>query len=110
MNGSVANIVYHVSGDKLVQLSAAFGGGEITWDNLTLTKGSADEMLRQLEECNHAVEERLKRQTDESLKAIVASWGGKKMTAENLFLMLIEHDLYHAGQVRYIRNLLEKED
>lgn len=106
MNGSIRDIVYHVSGDKLVQVSAALGGGEITWENVGLGKADIGSMMSQLTSSHSVVVNALKMQSENTLSEKVTSWGGKKLSAEELFLMLIEHDLYHAGQIRYIRNLV----
>lgn len=103
MDGSVRDIVYHVAGDKRVQLNHAFGDGTMAWDNVPLDKkgdliealkSSQDEVIRAIH-------------TAEDLDRKVSSWGGRSMAAKDLFLMLIEHDIYHAGQIRYIRNLIE---
>jgi len=109
MNGSICDIVYHVTGDKIVQLSAAFDGGNETWDSLK-TKLSKSDMAAMVEELHGAYElelSKLKSLNEDELEQKVATWGGKRMKAYELFLMLIEHDLYHAGQIRYIRNVIE---
>lgn len=108
MNGSIQDILYHVTGDKLVQLDHAFGDASLTWDNISITKASLAQMVPDLESADSKVAAALAAQDRESLSRKVTAWGGKSMSCEDFFLMLIEHDLYHAGQVRCIRNLLEK--
>lgn len=103
MNGSVRDIVYHVAGDKLVQLDHAYGDGMMNWENVPLDKGG--NLIEQLKRSQAAQTNAICSAND--LKKIVTSWGGKRMPAYDLFLMLIEHDLYHAGQIRYIRSLVE---
>lgn len=107
MNGSICDIVFHIAGDKLVQMSAAFENGTTTWDNLPLKKTSMQQMIAELHAAHARLAAKLASETDLSLTNKITSWGGKSMSAENLYLMLIEHDLYHAGQIRYARNLLE---
>jgi uncharacterized damage-inducible protein DinB len=109
MNGSIADIVYHVTGDKLVQISAAFDDGATTWESVReqLTKSDRQHMLDDLESAEAKLVQAIEAQTDESLRSKVGAWGGKRMSCDDLFLMLIEHDFYHAGQIRYIRNVLE---
>lgn len=107
MDGSIRDIVYHIAGDKLVQLDSAFGDGSITWKSLPIEKGEMPTMLIDMKNAHEHAVQQLAGQTDDTLREKVASWGGKRMTAEDLFLMLIEHDIYHAGQIRYIRNVIE---
>jgi uncharacterized damage-inducible protein DinB len=109
MDGSIRDIVYHVTGDKIVQLSAAFGGGKETWDSLAskLSKSDMAKMMRELHDAFELERSKLKSLSDDELEQKVTTWGGKRMKACDLFLMLIEHDLYHAGQIRYIRNVIE---
>ena len=105
MDGSIRDIVYHLTGDKLVQLNHAFGDGTLDWTNLDIQKADKSEMMKQLGHAHVQLIWVLEGQKDEDLKAKVATWGGTRMAAEDFFLMLIEHDIYHAGQIRYIRNV-----
>ena len=105
MNGSIQDILYHVTGDKIVQLSQAFGDGSQTWENLAISKCSLERMWAELEMAHLEVIRAVQAQNQESLKARVKIWGGSSLACEAFFLMLAEHDFYHAGQVRYIRNI-----
>lgn len=106
MNGSIQDIVYHVTGDKLVQLNHAFGDASINWENLPVARADKDTMLRELANAQHDLLAAI--QNADDLDAKVTGWGGKRLRTLDFFQMLIEHDLYHAGQVRYIRNLAEQ--
>ena len=105
MNGSISDIVYHVTGDKLVQLNHAFGDALMNWENVPVQKTDMATMLEELKASHQAMLKAI-RATDD-LDAKVTGWGGKRLIVTDFFLMLIEHDLYHAGQIRYIRNLAE---
>lgn len=107
MDGSIRDIVYHVTGDKRVQFSQAFGDGSVTWDNVGVSKDSLGAMLDQLVAAHVPLVETLKRQTEATLANKVRTWGGKSMSTRDFFLMLTEHDIYHAGQIRMLRNLYE---
>jgi hypothetical protein len=107
MDGSIRSILYHVTGDKLVQFSQAFGDGSVTWENLSIAKRGLATMTRGLEEAHEPLVRTLESFEKEDLQRKVKTWGGKRMTALQFFFMLIEHDLYHAGQIRTMRNLLE---
>jgi hypothetical protein len=43
--------------------------------------------------------------TDDDLEVERPYWGGGRMPTGDLFLMLAEHDVYHAGQIIYIRGM-----
>jgi uncharacterized damage-inducible protein DinB len=103
MNGSIRDIVYHVAGDKLVQINHAFGDGTMNWENVPVDKHR--DLIDQLRTSQESLIEAIKATQD--FKKRVTSWGGRQLTANDFFLMLIEHDIYHAGQIRYIRNLVE---
>ncbi|MDQ2985903.1 MAG: DinB family protein [Armatimonadota bacterium] len=105
MDGSIRDIVYHVTGDKLVQVNHAFGDGDINWENISIHKTDKETMMADLVASHSIVIQAIKRTDD--LQAKVTGWGGKRLSAVDFFVMLIEHDLYHAGQIRYIRNLVE---
>jgi hypothetical protein len=107
MDGSIADIIYHVAGDKYVQLSQAFGDGSVTWESLSISKGDRVSLVRDLHAANVLEVDALSKITDDDLSRRVKTWGGKLLTTEDFFLMLIEHDLYHAGQIRTLRNILE---
>jgi hypothetical protein len=104
MNGSIQDIVYHVAGDKLVQLNHAFGDATMTWDDVPVTKSNKAELVAQLEASQRELILAINNAADLDLK--ISGWGGKRLKTVDFFVMLIEHDLYHAGQIRYIRNLV----
>ena len=105
MDGSIRDIVYHVTGDKLVQLSQAYGDGSMNWKNVPIVKGKIAPMLEEMAAAHEKVIYALRKLNDDGLQEKVATWGGTRMAVEDFFLMLIEHDIYHAGQIRYIRNV-----
>jgi hypothetical protein len=110
-SGNIVEIVYHVALDKLVQLSCAFGDRSFDWE---ATKSlpevqvwSLANAVQLLDRSQKELMAALEKLSDEDLDRKVATWGGKQMTAEHFFDMLIEHDFYHAGQIRYIRSMLD---
>ncbi len=109
MNGSMSDIVYHLTGDKLVQLSTAFDEGQENWKTMEskLNKTEMSKMLHNLDLAQSRVVSTLSELPESRLIEQVTTWGGKRLRIWELFLMLIEHDYYHAGQIRYIRNVLE---
>lgn len=108
--GSIVEIVFHVAGDTLYQLDYAFGEGQLTWETLTerfrRDGGDLKAAQKLLDESCALVQEHLKKLTDAELARTYTAPDGKtRKTVGELFQMLLEHFLYHAGQIVYIRCL-----
>lgn len=109
--GCILDIAYHVGGDKLVQWSQAFGDKGITWEvvrhRFEEMGGTLESALALGEEGTQKLLETLENLNDEDLAQLRPIWGGRKIRTDAFFVMVIEHDIYHAGQVWYIRCLWE---
>ncbi|GMV35641.1 MAG: hypothetical protein AMXMBFR61_01490 [Fimbriimonadales bacterium] len=109
--GSIREIVVHVAADMLVQHSMAFGDGSLDWEKAMalpeVREGTLSAAKRLLERGEQVLRHTLSGLSDGDLGRKVTTWGGKTMSAESFFDMHIEHALYHAGQVRYVRCLIE---
>lgn len=110
MTGSILNLAFHTGGDKSVLISHAFGDGSITWEKVQAQfagMGGNLEAARRLAEEGHAlVLNTLAGLRDEDLDAMRPYYGGKTLTAYEIFCIIAEHDLYHAGQINYVRCLI----
>lgn len=109
-HGSIVEILFHIAGDTLYQLDYAFGKRSLTWDELQerfRRDGSDLEAARKLlDESFSVLQEHLKNLTDADLaRAYLAPDGKTQKTLGELFQMLLEHFLYHAGQIVYVRCL-----
>jgi len=109
MDGSILNLAYHTAGDKSVLISASFGDGSVTWDQVQARfeeLGADLTAARTLAEQGHLlVLQTLESLSDADLDAARPYYGGKTHTAYEIFSIITEHDLYHAGQINYVRNL-----
>lgn len=109
-HGSILEILFHVAGDTLYQLDYAFGARTLTWEQLQARfqrdGGDLKAAKKLLDESFSVLQEYLKNLTDADLTHTYTAPDGKtqKSLAE-LFQMLLEHFLYHTGQIVYIRNL-----
>ena len=105
-SGSIMDILFHVGGDCLIQIDYAFHDGQLTWEELQRrfkdAGGNLDAALKLLEEGYQAVHDALSSLTDADLDRECTAYSGT-MRLRDLFLMLIEHIIYHAGQIVYIR-------
>lgn len=113
MTGSILNLAYHTGGDKHVLISTAFGGGAVTWEAVEArftALGGDLAAARALAEEGHALVlrtlEGMDAQDDLALDAPRPYYGGKTHTAAELFAIIAEHDVYHAGQINFVRCLL----
>ncbi len=113
MDGSILTIAFHAAGDKLALSSLAFGDGSVAWPqvqerfqalggNLAVVRGLA-------EEGQAAALAALAGQREEEMEALCPYYGGQTRTAYDIFRLMAEHDLYHAGQINYVKGLYEGE-
>jgi len=109
MDGSILNLAYHTGGDKHVLISCGFGDASVTWDGVKSrfdALGDDITAARALAVEGHTlVVETLEGLSDSDLDLDRPYYGGKSHSAARIFSIIAEHDLYHAGQINYVRNL-----
>lgn len=108
-SGSILEILFHVAADSLAMINQAFGDGTLTYEGVRerfKAKGAnLKAALALLAEGYDSTRKALTKLNDRDLLKRV----GKKKAwrADGVFIELIEHYLYHAGQINYIRCLWE---
>jgi hypothetical protein len=114
MQGSIVEIVFHVGGDSLYQLDHALGERRLTWEELQerfqAEGGDLKAAMQLTAEGYQALQNALDSLTDEDLKHTYPtpeSKGQRQRTLKRFFEMMIEHHLYHAGQIVYARCLYQ---
>ncbi len=112
MRGSIVEIVFHVGGDSLYQLDHALGARALTWEALQerfrREGGDLSAALKLAEEGYRALQRALDGLDDEQLQRTYPtpeSQGERRRTLQAFFEMMVEHHLYHAGQIVYVRCL-----
>jgi len=112
-DGSILKIIFHLGADKMVQIATAFGEGALDWTAMEhrfkAMGGDLSAALHIAQEGHETVLDALAPLSDDDLSIERPYWGGGRMPTGDLFLMLAEHDFYHAGQIRYIRGLYAAE-
>jgi hypothetical protein len=109
---TVRHIVEHVGGYKYLYDNQAFGDRSLTWDRLFLARGSAPDAVTAWLRDGH---EKLRSSVasladDEELtKGRMAPWGSEANTRW-IVTNMVQHDIYHAGEINYIRGLHQKND
>jgi hypothetical protein len=110
MDGTILNLAYHTGGDKFVLMSLGFGDGSWTWPSVEAKfiemGGDLGAARRLAEEGIALVLETLDAWPEERLDEPRPYLRSKKYTAYEIFSIVAEHDVYHAGQINYIRNLI----
>jgi hypothetical protein len=113
---SVFEIAIHVGECKFVYESHAFGDGSMTWMRPRsiprVGRGAMPyevlDWLREAHGCFRGSVEALP-DDDELLKLRKSNWGQEYETRW-LISVMIEHDLYHAGEINHIRSLHHEKD
>lgn len=113
MHGSILEIAFHAAGDKHMIHAIAFGDGTLSWEQLhqrfTQEGGDIAAAIRLADAGQEQLLATLRSLTDEQLLQKVPYYHGRRLRAEEVFLLAAEHDLYHAGQIWYVRCLVEGE-
>ncbi len=108
-SGSILEILVHVAADSLAMISQFFGDESITYEGVRerfqTQGGTLSAALALLAEGYDSTRKALTKLNDRDLLKNV----GKKKAwrADSVFMELVEHYLYHAGQINYIRCLWE---
>lgn len=110
---SIFEIVRHVGGATYVYASQAFGDGSIHWDSLPELADDAtpEEAIEYLRDGHRRLKASVEALSDDSelMKPRRAHWGQQQETRW-LINVMIQHDLYHAGEINYIRALRQGDD
>lgn len=113
---SILQIVRHVGESKFIYDSHAFGDRSMRWDTPgtvpTIEDGAdAETAIEWLRRGHEALVSSVGALADdeELLKLRRANWGMEYQTRW-LINVMIQHDLYHAGEINHLRALLQGDD
>ena len=111
---SICDIVAHVGSCKFIYHIQAFGDTRLTWEDPLLQGGlaldtipSAVEWLRKGQAL---LVESIAALDDSQLLDLRYHHSGKLKETRWIISMMIQHDLYHAGEINYIRALHQGDD
>lgn len=111
---SIRDIVIHVGGSKLMYHNHAFGNGQLTWDDPVLLGPdgleSLDRALPWLTFGHEQLRASLVALSDADLLAERPTPQGWLKQTRWIIATMIEHDLYHAGEINHIRALHQHSD
>lgn len=111
---SIRDIVRHVGGCKFMYHNYAFGDAQLTWDD-PLIDGreyvtTISSAIAWLQEGHSRLRQSIAALDDaELLRPRMTNWGELKETRW-IIAVMIEHDLYHAGEINHLRSLHHQHD
>jgi len=112
----IFEIVYHVGICKYVYDNHAFGDGSMRWDKPRSLpdirrEASRDEVVAWVREGQRLLRGNVEAlNSDEELLTLRRSNWGQEYETRWLISVMIEHDLYHAGEINHIRAILTGDD
>ncbi len=111
---SIRDIVAHVGGCKFMYQNQAFGDGLFTWDDPLVTGVEAlatvPSAVVWLREGHQRLRGSVAALDDDELLRLRGHHSGTPRETRWLIATMIEHDLYHAGEINYIRALHQQND
>ena len=113
-NRSIRDIVQHVGGSKLMYQDHAFGDAKLTWDASLVDGGEAlatvSSAIAWLQEAHERLRQSVVALDDaELLRPRMTNWGELQETRW-IIAVMVQHDLYHAGEINHIRCLRQEND
>ena len=111
---AIRDIVQHVGGCKFMYHNHAFGDAQLTWDDPRVAGGDALTTVASAIGWLREGQERLRRgiadlDDEDLLLPRMTNWGEPKETRW-IIAVMIQHDLYHAGEINHIRSLQQQHD
>lgn len=105
---SIRDIVQHIGSCKVMYEHYAFGDATFSWDDSSVTGGDALETASTALVWLGDVHERLRRRVadldDAQLGQLrLTNWGESRETRW-IVAVMIQHDLYHAGEINHLRS------
>jgi len=112
---TIAEITMHVASSKIMYVDYAFGTASLTWEHPSVEPWSPAEVamadaIAFLREAHQQLMAQVRPLSDGDLVGPrLANWGEQKETRW-LLSTLLQHDVYHAGEINRIRSVLAGED
>jgi hypothetical protein len=111
---SIRVIVDHLGRSKVMSYDQAFGEGTLTWDDAGGDKETSDipSAIAWLRMGHERLRGGVAALADDAelLKPRRANWGELKETRWLITVSMIQHDLYHAGEINHLRSLHQGTD
>jgi hypothetical protein len=110
---SIKEIVEHVGVCKIMYDNHAFGDAHLTWDGQLVedetSLSTIPSAIEWLQVCHQQLRRSVAALNDEDLAMLRKSHAGTLNETRWLIAVMIEHDLYHSGEINLIRSLCGRE-
>ncbi len=112
---TIGEIVLHVGSSKVMYRDYAFGSASLTWESAEVepwppSEAPMADTIRWLRDTHASLMVHVRALSDDDLlKPRRANWGEDKETRW-LLSTLLQHDVYHAGEINRVRSVLAGED
>ena len=111
---SIRDVVAHVGACKFMYDNQAFGDGTLSWDDPLVAGGDAlatiSSAIEWLREGHGRLHRSIAALNDDELLRPRPHHSGTPRETRWIIKTMIEHDLYHAGEINYIRTLCQQTD
>ncbi len=113
---SILDIVQHVGECKYIYDSHAFGDGSMRWDRpgsypTIKPDQSAEQIIDWLKQGHQSLRDHVAAlEDDEDLVVLRKANWGEEFETRWLINTMIQHDLYHGGEINHIRSLRQETD
>lgn len=111
---SIAAIAVHAGASKRFYQDSAFGAGKLTWEAAMGPPSLGQDraaLVAWLEAGHKSFRQSVAALADDSLLlATRKAPRGEQWETRRIIARLIEHDLYHAGEINHLRALFEEND
>jgi hypothetical protein len=112
---SIRDLVLHVGSCKYMYDDYAFHAGSMRWDAPPAWPGNSaalapGELLQWLAEGHAALRASVVALSDASIDDGYRTNWGEIWPARDIIRVMIEHDIYHAGEINHLRSLLQHSD
>jgi uncharacterized damage-inducible protein DinB len=111
---SIREMVRHLAAAKHVYQNQAFGDASLFMPNFQERIYESDAgMAEDLDWLKHGYQllrDSVAQLQDEDLSELRPVHWGEKLDARTIIAIMIEHDLYHAGEINHLRALLQEND
>ena len=111
---SIRDIIQHIGGTKFMYHNHAFGDATLSWDSPFVNGDGRLSTLSSALTWLHEGQDLLRQSVallddSELLRPRMTNWGEPKETRW-IITVMIEHDLYHAGEINHIHSLHSQKD
>jgi uncharacterized damage-inducible protein DinB len=110
---TIREIVHHIGECKLIFADQLFGDATLIWGDPEVTKpvrGSVDEAIDWLRGTHAAFRNGIAGCTDDQLATTPDGYWGKPKELQWSIEVMIQHEVYHAGEINHIRALRQGDD